>query len=218
MLNDSSIRHRNIMIAEDHNLVARLVKEFLLKTNNSTSVSIVNDETSIFDKLNEDPNFDLIILDLLLGPSNAIESINKITTAYPAIKIIVLSSVEDKMVIQKAFALGASGYILKTSRLEEITEAIDSVLDLSEKYYSREVIQILLDNDSEEENADNLTLDVLTERQKEILKYILEDYSNDDIADRLCISKRTIETHRRNIMNKLNVKSKYALLKLIYNK
>lgn len=219
MIKNDSIQRRNVIIAEDHELVARLVKDFLLRSY-PIDISIVNNQREIFNKLREEPECNLIILDLLLGSSNAVESINRISTEYPKTKIIVLSAVEDKAIIQKAFTLGASGYILKTSRLEEINEAIETV-NRSEKYYSKEVVQILLGDDGinnfDRNQKEVCNINILTARQKEILQYMLEDLSNEAIADKLCISVRTIETHKRNIMNKLHVKSKYALLKLIYN-
>jgi len=110
---------------------------------------------------------------------------------------------------------GAYGYLLKNSRKEEFTEAIHSV-SRGVKYFSKKISNLLLNNllESKKQNKEAEKKNVaLTKREKEIIKQIAEELSNQQIADKLNISLRTVETHRRNIMQKLNVKNAVSLVR-----
>jgi len=122
---------------------------------------------------------------------------------------------EDIAMISNMIEAGASGYILKRSNMNDILEAVRVVAEHG-KYLGRDVQSILMDNLGSRESGNELPADApasLTSREKEILKLIAKELSNEEIANKLFISERTVETHRRNIFTKTKTKSIVGLIK-----
>ena len=146
---------------------------------------------------------------------SGIEASKLIIKKIPEIKILALTQHEDNEYVLQMMNAGAYGYLLKNTRKEEFIEAIYSVFK-SEKYFSKKISNLLLNNLLQskkaniEEDETNVTL---TKREKEIITKIAEEMSNQQIADNLNISLRTVETHRRNIMQKLDVKNAVSLVR-----
>jgi DNA-binding NarL/FixJ family response regulator len=157
---------------------------------------------------------DIILCDLNMPEMNGIELVKIVKTEYPHIKIIVLTMHDDRPTVTEIMMSEAEGYVLKNTDRAELTTAIRRVCDGS-TYYCNEVMSIILDKYKEEKKQEEHSIQ-LTDREKEILQLIAQEKSSEEIADHLFISRRTVETHRKNILKKTEVKSVVGLLKFGY--
>ena len=154
---------------------------------------------------------DLLILDINMPVMDGITLTKKIKKLYPEIKILMLSMYEEKYIINKALKAGADGYISKNSGKKEIITAIGSAIK-GERFVSdtqSKFIQSSIKNNDRQ--LKNITL---TSREQEILKLISEEVGNSEIALTLDISKRTVETHKKNMILKLGVTNTVGLIKI----
>jgi len=157
---------------------------------------------------------------------SGIEACEQIIKKNPSVKIIMLTQYEDYEYIIQALNIGAYGYLLKTSRKNEFVEAINSVA-LGKKYMCQKVSDylisgILVQHKKKEKPETEINNVTLTRREKEIISLIADSNTNKQISEKLFISLRTVETHRKNLMQKLKVKNvvaliRYALQKKIIN-
>jgi DNA-binding NarL/FixJ family response regulator len=161
-------------------------------------------------------NPDIIIMDVTMSDLNGIEATRRITEDCPEIKVIALSMHSDKRFVTGMLEAGAAGYLLKDCAFEELARAIQSVV-ADKTYLSPEITDVvvkdyLLKSSQNPASADS----ALTTREREVLQLLAEGKSTRQIAAALHVSIKTIETHRRHIMDKLNIRSiaeltKYAL-------
>ena len=158
---------------------------------------------------------DVVLVDVNMPGGSGIETTKALKSISTSLKIIALTMNEDIHVIRGMIEAGASGYILKRSNMNEVLEAI-RVVNNNERYLGREVQALLMDSlnpisaiGKPEDPKEGL----LTAREKEILQLIAKELSNEQIADKLFISVRTVETHRRNIFTKTKIKSIVGLIK-----
>ena len=163
---------------------------------------------------------DLAILDIRMPVMNGLEAARHIRKETPDTKILILSMHDDEEYILQSVDSGASGYLLKGSSKEEFLRAVRTV-QAGEKYFSAEVSQVFVNNYLQGRtpgqaitSAEPRTYD-LTKREKQILRLLFEGVGNKEIAEQLNKSVRTIETHRFNVMKKLEVKNVVELLKKI---
>ena len=156
---------------------------------------------------------DIILMDISLGSESGLTLTKDLILRYPEVKILVLSMHQEENYIIKALEVGALGYILKDAGREEMISAIEIVYK-GDHYYSKFVSDILikrLTKGTRPKKSDDKS--ALTKREKEILKLIAEEYSNPEIAEELFISIRTVDTHRRNLLDKLGAKNTAGLVK-----
>lgn len=161
----------------------------------------------------------LALMDIDMPIMNGISAATELKKNYPQVKIIILSLHNEKAIIQNLIQIGVDGYLLKNSNKDEMLNAIQQVLN-GQKYFSSDVTlslsgmapssSIKLTN-TDPGNAEKLSS--LTERELEILKGIADGMSNREIGEQLFISQRTVDTHRQNIMKKLDVKKVVGLIK-----
>ena len=156
---------------------------------------------------------DIIIMDIDMPVMNGLDATKKIKEINPRIKIITLSMHHEKGVIQSAIDSGSDGYMLKNSNREELQDGLETIFS-GKKFFSTDVTFALLSN-SENISVDKLSseLNDLTERELDVLKNICEGLSNKEIADKLFISHRTVDSHRTNLMRKLDVHNVAGLIK-----
>ncbi len=203
-----------ILIADDHELIYNGIRDMLKSIRNYKIVGMATNGSEAVDKAMElKPN--IIFMDISMPIMNGIEATKIIVNKIPAIKILALTQHEESEYVVQILKAGGYGYLLKNSKKDEFIHAIETVLS-GKKYLSKKISEQMIDNlvyeeQKEKGNEDNEI--PLTKREKEIIQKIADDMSNQQIADELHISLRTVETHRRNLMQKLKVKTVVSLLK-----
>ena len=159
---------------------------------------------------------DIVIMDIAMQDMNGIEATRQIKSNNPEIKVIALSMHSERQIVVGVFRAGASGYLLKESSSLELVDAIRTI-HIGRKYLSQKISDIVLQEISDvKKDTKEIGVDVLTNRECEILQLISEGNSTKKIADVLFISPKTVESHRANIMEKLNIHNipeltKYAI-------
>jgi len=203
-----------ILIADDHEVIHNGIRD-ILKTHSQYTIigNAYNGEEAIEKALELKP--DIIFMDISMPKLNGIEAIKVISKKLTRTKILALTQHEENEYILQILKAGGNGYLLKNSKKEEFIEAIESVI-LGNRYLSSELSERMINTVLKQvTGAEAKTQDEvhLTRREIEIIQKIADDKSNLEIADELHLSVRTIETHRRNLMQKLKVNSVVALLK-----
>ncbi|WP_026712224.1 response regulator transcription factor [Flavobacterium filum] len=158
---------------------------------------------------------DILIMDINMPQKDGIEVLKEFSDKGFSCKVIVLSSYDDFKLIKEVLKLGASGYLSKQCAGDSIMEAIESVAagqDYFSKNIQEKIFSSLTGNTSASENYE-ITNTLLTDRELEILKLISMEYSGKEIGEELFISANTVETHRKNLIKKLNVKNTIGLVK-----
>ena len=193
-----------IILADDHKIVREGLKNLLSKEWEIEIVAEANDgREAIYLVEKYDP--DIIIMDIGMPGLNGIEATKKIKNQSSDTKIIALSMHSDKQFITGMLKAGASGYLLKDCAVDELVDAIKTV-SKNNIYLSSQisgiVVNELLNSLSRADNIGNIDL---SDREKEVLQLIAEGKQTKEIADILFISIKTVESHRKNIMTKLNI-------------
>lgn len=154
---------------------------------------------------------DVLLMDIQMPEINGIDLCRQVMRQFPLVKIIAFSSFDDSNYVKQIFRGGAKGYLLKNSDKRTIVSAIETVMQ-GEEYMDETIKKILLQESLTGQRRSIFEVP-LTKREKEILKLIAEGLSSQEIADKLFISLRTVETHRLNINQKLDVKNTAGLVK-----
>ena len=157
---------------------------------------------------------DVVLMDISMPDMDGVELCAVMKEKYPGIMILGLSSFNQGLYIKKMMENGASGYILKNSSKEELIKAIHAVHD-GNIYFSGEVGTALLEY---QKSAAARELPVLTAREKEVLELIAEGYTNPQIAEKIFLSPFTVDSHRKNLLAKLDVKNTASLIRLAVEK
>jgi len=157
---------------------------------------------------------DVIIMDIKMPKLNGVEATKIITKTYPQISIIALTTYNTKPFIRNMIDVGASAYLVKNSSPSEVLHTIKQVY-FNGFYYNKEVLKIINRRFSLNKNGSKKSVfddKFLTSREKEILELICHQYTTAEIGDKLCISPRTIEVHRKNLLVKAGVKNSAGLV------
>ena len=199
----------NIAIADDHQLVIDGLVSLLEKVNGFTiKATALNGEEAM--RFAEHLNIDVYLMDIDMPEMNGIDTTKALKQDYPDIKVVILTMHDEKSMIQMLMDIGADGYLLKNSDQDELTLAIKNVHQ-GKKHFSSQVTMSLLQPDAPGIQQENLK--DLTEREVEILTQIAEGLSNKEIGEKLFISHRTVDTHRTNLMKKLEVHNIAGLIR-----
>jgi DNA-binding NarL/FixJ family response regulator len=154
---------------------------------------------------------DVLLMDIQMPEINGIDLCKQITKQYPSVKVIAFTSFDDSNYVKQIFRSGAKGYLLKNSDKQTIVKAVETVMQ-DEEYMDDSIKKILL-QESITGHRRSIFEVPLTKREKEILKLIADGMSSQEIAETLFISLRTVETHRLNLNQKLDVKNTAGLVK-----
>lgn len=202
-----------IIIADDHQLVAEGLKSIIEQNGQCKVISIAAHGGELLKQL-EVILPDIIMMDIDMPVMNGIEATLQIRKLHPEIKIIVLTLHAEKGLVKRLMDLGANGFILKNSDRDELLLAIDHV-NKGGRYFSSALTLNLIEQpvSSVIPGSYDSKKAQLTEREIEILKMIAEGLSNKEIGDKLFISHRTVDTHRTNLMKKLEVNNIAGLIR-----
>lgn len=204
-----------IHLADDHQILIDGIRTLLHTIPAFEVVGFSLNGNAIFNEVINNKS-DILILDLNMPEKDGIEVIKEFSKKGFPCKVIILSSHDDLRIIKEVMKLGASGYMTKKCAGENIVEAVHSV-SRGEEYFCKTVREkifntITKDNPKlikQEANSNS----ILTDRELEIIKLISLEYSGKEISDQLFISTNTVETHRKNIMKKLDAKNSISLVK-----
>jgi DNA-binding NarL/FixJ family response regulator len=210
------------LIVDDHSLFS---ESFSLLLKNIVDIDEVDAVTNAKDAMEYLRTYscDLVFLDIHMPEINGMELYGMIRKKYPQLAVVVISMLDDKLHIMKMFRMGVRGYFLKNIGYKELQVGIERIMD-GETYFPNDVADIIF-NRSLSENFSNkfsATVD-LSKREIEIVQFICEGLTSDEIAEKLFISKRTVDSHRTNIYKKIDVNNvteliTFALAKGIYLK
>ncbi len=204
-----------ILLADDHKLLIDGLRSLLEKQKNLEVVGVAKDGLETVD-LAAQYKPDIILLDISMPQLNGIDAARKILRDLPDTKIIMLSMHADRRYIQESIRIGARGYILKESAAREVIKAIEDV-QKGEIFFSQSVRhQVLHEYVKWIRQGDNSSYSPLSVREREVLQLLTEGRSTKDVAGILNVSVKTVESHRKQIMDKLGLYSiaeltKYAI-------
>lgn len=199
-----------IAITDDHLLVINGIKSMLAEISGTQLIFDALNGKDLLQKLSvQQP--DILLLDIQLADENGINLCQTVLQQYPEIKVIALTSFDDITYVKQMVKNGASGYLLKNIDVQTLQTALNTV-KYGEQYIDPHIQKNIIQESLLGTKASRYDIP-LTKREKEILELISEGLSNKEIADQLCISLRTVETHRFNIVQKLDVKNTAALIK-----
>lgn len=154
---------------------------------------------------------DLVITDVNIPGISGVELCAYIKQTFPHIRVLIISMYQNNAVITEALMADADGYLLKTGGQTEFDQAIKRVMD-GASYYSEAIYPIIWKEYQKEREKEQF-LQQLTSRELEVLQLIIKEYTSTEIADALCISKKTVDNHRQNLLSKTQSKSTIGLVK-----
>lgn len=204
----------HIIIADDHKMFREGLRELLAKEPQLNIIADTGSREEILRLMAGTDRVDLILMDIDMGSENGIVITRELKQSYPEVKVLAVSMHNDRNYIVKMMEAGANGYILKNAGKEEMMNAIYTVAN-GNTYLSNQVSSKLMEHlTTPARKTVKATGNVsLTDREVEVLQLIAEEMSNAEIAERLFISVRTVDTHRRNLLDKLGVKNTVGLIK-----
>lgn len=164
-------------------------------------------------RLVEELSPDVVIMDISMPELNGIDATRRIIADHPGIKVIALSMHHDKQFVSEIFKAGASGYLLKDCAFDELEQAVRIVMD-GKTYINPQIASLVIETFvNQPQPSGHKAFSLLTQREREVLQLIAEGHSTKEIASSLKISAKTIESHRRQVMGKLNIRNVAELTK-----
>ena len=205
----SKIAEKKVIIIDDHKLFSKGLSTILESIGLRVMSTFKNGKEAVLYLQNNE--IDIVFSDINMPEMDGLKLCRRLKRDKIKSKIIILSMYEDPNIIKEAFDCGASAYLSKNTDKEEIIKAIKISLD-NKKYVNKRLLK--KKKREEEEEEDTFTLKYkLTLREREVLQLLLDESSNKQIGTSLNISTRTVETHRKNIMLKFEVKNNTGLIK-----
>lgn len=201
-----------IIIADDHQIVIDGIKSMLQNQNNYEIVAEARNGQEAIDMINAKPQaIDVLITDISMSLLTGIELCRMVKSQHEHVKVIVLSMYSSPAMVKESLAAEADAYVLKNSGKDELLSALYKVCN-DGTYYSDEIIPLIYSQiEKEKEIRENTQ--VLSERERDVLQLILREHTSEEIANKLHISKKTVDNHRSNILQKTNSKSTIGLVK-----
>jgi two-component system response regulator NreC len=201
------VKQIRILLADDHNVMRRGLRLLLESQPEFTVVAEAADGRQAVEQA-EATGPDVAVLDIAMPNLNGIEAAQRIISQRPDTSIVILSMHSDEGYVLRALKAGAKGYLLKDSVEGDLIEAITTV-HAGKTFFSREIGKMLVEDYIREVRTRGIedSYELLTSREREIFQLLAEGKSNKEIAGALNLSAYTVETHRRNLQDKLNLHS-----------
>jgi DNA-binding NarL/FixJ family response regulator len=203
-----------VFLVDDHKLIRDGIKAHFDDDERFKVVGEASNGQKALELL-KNVNTDIVLMDINMDEMDGIECTSKINELYPNIKVLALTMLAENQYIKEMLKAGAVGYLLKNSNEQEIKQGIISVCE-GEPFYSPKVMHTVMNSLSapvakKKKSKFEPTIP-LTEREKEVLVLIIKENSNQEIADKLYISKRTVDAHKRNLLEKTGAKNVAGLV------
>ena len=199
-----------IVLADDHVLVRQGIRKLIEESPDLQVVGEASDGSELLELL-RNVKADLAILDITMPNISGIEATQRVKAIYPGLKVLILTMHKGRELLEHAIAAGANGYLLKEDAPRELLNAIKTIQQ-GEVYISPLIVPYLKEFYVQRHRKVNQP-DLLTARETEVLKLVAEGKSSKEIAAMLCLSIRTVDNHRSNIMRKLNITKNTDLVK-----
>jgi two-component system, NarL family, response regulator NreC len=206
------VKQIRILLADDHNIMRRGLRLLLENQPGFTVVGEAADGSAAVEQA-KSTKPDVVVLDIAMPRLNGVEAAQRISEALPSTAIVILSMHADEGYVLRALKAGAKGYLLKDSAEGDLIEAIKAV-DEGKAFFSPEISKMLAEDYVRDIRARGVedSYELLTAREREVLQLLAEGKSNKEIAALLNLSLFTVETHRRNLQEKLNLHSLAELI------
>lgn len=209
MLANSSTKEYSVVIADDHTLMRNALARLVSSFDNYNVVFEAGNGEEVIQKLKSNAIPDIILLDISMPVMDGFETAKWLTKNYPQIKILSLSMQSDEDSIIKMLKLGAKGYLMKNVEPEELNLALDSVL--TKDFYLSEIITGKIITGLHKDFSNPLEPLIITDKEKEFLRFICTELTYKDIAEKMFVSTRTVEDYRTALFTKLKLKSRVGL-------
>jgi len=206
------VKNYKLIIADDHKMFLDGLLSILAFKEEYNIVLTANSGKNVIKYLdinNSKEAIDLVITDVNMPDINGIELNKHIKTKHPKTKTLVVSMLHDTTTVQTLTKDNVDGYVPKNAEKQELLEAIEKILK-GDKYFSQSIKDVYLKGMFSNEKS---LIESLSKREKEVLKLIAEEYTTQEIADKLFLSKHTIESYRKNLISKLEVRNLAGLTK-----
>lgn len=200
-----------VLVADDHKIVRVGLRGMLSLQPDIEVVGEAEDGKEVLAAVGTQI-IDVILMDLDMGATSGTDTTREVKARFPDIKVIGITMHEETERIVAMLQAGASGYLLKNAGPDQLVEAVRAVSD-GRNYFSPEVSATLLKVFTQAQSPARHSGQSLSGRETEVLRLIAQEFSNQEIADKLFISVRTVDTHRRNILEKIQAKNTAGLVK-----
>ena len=198
-----------ILIADDHEVVAEGLKHLVQAQSDLEVVAIVGDGREAV-RVAKETEPDVVLMDLSMPELNGADATRAIIDQRPECRVIVLSMYAEREYVRRALKAGATGYVVKRSAAKELVEAIRAVQS-GQRYLSPRVADVVIDDYAGDGKAD--LLEKLSTREREVLQLLAEGRTGSEIAQRLALSQKTVETYRARLVEKLGIRDVAGLVK-----
>jgi two-component system response regulator NreC len=200
-----------VLFADDHGLLRAGLSALLNAEEGFVVLGAARDSNEALELSNK-LKPDVVLMDISMPGAGGIEATRKLKASLPSVHVLMLTIHEDKGLLREAIQAGADGYILKRAVESELITAIQAVMR-GDLYVHPAMTRILLAEQQSAKAKPSGLVEPLTQRELEVLKLIVQGYTNRQMADQLHLSIRTVESHRANIMDKLGVHSRVELVR-----
>jgi len=202
-----------VLVSDDHAIIREGLR-FMLGNQPDMEVMAVATNGREAMRLVEEYQPDVVVIDISMPELNGIEAIQQMLPRYPHMEVVVLSIHKSKPYVYRALKAGARGYLIKETAGLEVIDAVRVVYH-GERYLSRRIADLLMDASFRqlETSIENSPLEALSPREREILQLVAEGKTSQEIAERLSISSKTVDTYRSRLMHKIGVDDVAALVK-----
>lgn len=211
-----------LFVVDDHPIFVDGIVSLLKDTPGFEIIGTASNGQEFLDKIKQNQP-DIVLMDINMPVMDGIEATQELKVRHPKVKVIALTMFNDIRFIKDLLEIGAKGYVLKNISREDLIKAIYTVSEgkpFLDSAVQEKVISSMSSNDEEDfdEKEADMMVQNITSRELEILQLIALGMTSQDISQKLFISKNTVETHRKNLLAKLNVKNTASLLKFAYKK
>ena len=200
-----------LFLVDDHKMIRDAIATYLSDDERFEVVNQADHGEEALPLIDENPNFDVLLTDIVMPKMDGIELVRQMKLKSYDFKIIALTMLSEAQHVKRMLNNGVDGYLLKTSSQAEIIEAILEVME-GKKYYSEQVKDLINDYLSGKKAKVETPMSMpLTRREKDVLHLIIKEYSDQEIADELFISIRSVEAHKMNLLEKTGHKNRAGL-------
>ncbi len=211
-----------ILLVEDHMVVRNGIKLLLESQDGFEVVGEASNGKEALQFLSSNPSPDIVLTDISMDEMDGLELLQVLNKQYNSIKVVILSMLNQINYVIEAFESGLAGYLVKNVGYHELLFGLNHIAN-GGRYMSEEIAMILLDQVRSGQSYAQLPGELhadfdISERELEVLKLIAEGYTNIEIADKIFLSKRTVEGHRQNLIDKAGVKNTAHLVKFAFER